>query len=1198
MPLNLDSFRNIANSTYISLKDIAIQGTGKEATTALGNLIFSAGKKANKAVMDAFKAALENEYGAMGTHAFDTIVGSRSQMKKSLRACDVKAVLSALPKIRENRLVGEINRQLDINPKMMQLSQDEEKRVRQSISDNVKKDLDISSLKTPQDISRAAAKRIEQAIREATKESESNNVGHADLGKGKADKADATAKEPTGLSNLKNIFGKGSTSVEDQVKRGVLGAGMRINRSGTNPTLLDSLKSNGVEPGFIYRNDWSKKDTRGFMADINSQESLAALEALKARNPSLAARCAGKSIQMQIMQAGRLHPAAMAAVSEFVLQQALNALKNPHMLKYHPFCNLAKALSNHFSPQDLQKLTEDVSAPKNAKILNEAKLELFAEIRDAILSVDSKSDFYSLSPVFRHFNERHIQKLDYNESERSKTGATAHEGKFMRPERILATRKPILGQIYRLQTAASADKISAGAVTEALANDLTRIAGIPAQELTISRGQYSDGHPKIMLEAKFAKGYQDMENGYIKDGRIVLPPNARPGTKLESLGKYKAFFLLTADRDGIGKRGQNKGFVNGKFFAIDPGHSLEGNGKYLDIADDFSFKDTYGASSKPRFNNFSVFDDDTRFAKFQGLVELRKTKESGAFDSLFAEYRTAFDPDAQGIDEAERQLRLEIHAEIDKKEAEFKQQLDRLLSIGGMQLELYDDLAADGPEMQEKAINTISHLEMLTSPTTWVSKKGKVALEHLEVKPETRIPWRAFTADGNLVFHTDRNLDGSTLNMLATLTKNAGGTFSHDNFGNIRITVSKANAEKFFATFSEENVQKLTHPAEYDARMTGGDPLKVAKDYKPIEFKHVPGPNPPLKSSQLPEHIEVEVNGKLVNIPKIHYVDMATTGPSATRPRSVDELRASLGDRIRQGLEIIQALRDGKTSRFAPTMGNIVAVTHALHALALQQGQYMYRGAFSVADPDGNIARWLDKAEGLYPRASTHAKPYHSLIVDGHRNEARGLDVPVGMGGLLNGMRTFHYFTIPDTDHIQDAGGSGPRRRLYLKCETYGVFVNKISSENAKASIGKDMKTRGYEFGDVTESILHGLSLFKSYFTPKEAPGIQKENLLDAQKNVIDEAERKLVEAERKLVGSGLTGINERLLAGGVHKGGGIRMLIDNIGDIIDNHMPEDEEARNRVIQVFDELFEELSRIAATLPGDTTQRLGNEIMID
>ena len=42
-------------------------------------------------------------------------------------------------------------------------------------------------------------------------------------------------------------------------------------------------------------------------------------------------------------------------------------------------------------------------------------------------------------------------------------------------------------------------------------------------------------------------------------------------------------------------------------------------------------------------------------------------------------------------------------------------------------------------------------------------------------------------------------------------------------------------------------------------------------------------------------------------------------------------------------------------------------------------------------------------------------KPYQQMTVDGHLNMPRGYDVPPGAGGLLNGMRTFHYFTIPDT---------------------------------------------------------------------------------------------------------------------------------------------------------------------------------------
>ncbi len=1196
MAINLDTFRNVANSAFFSSRDIAIKGEGANATARLGNYVFSAGAKANKAVMDAFRSALENEYGALGTHAFDTVLGSRDQLRKSLRACDVKTVLSRLPQIRENRFLGEIDRQLDVNPKMMQLSDEDAARVRDEIHANLTKNIDLASLKTPHDVSAAAAKRIEHAINSILEDR--SRIGTVGIGNAHAESDAATSTEPTGLRNLKNVFETGSTSVEDQIKRGVVGVGMRINRSETNPVLLEKLKTNGVEPGFIYRNDWSKDDTRGFMADIKSPESRNILENLKERNPELAHLCKGESLREQIMLAGRAHPAVMAAVAEFVLQHAAIALLQPEHLKYHPFKDLANALNNHFCPGDIQRLTEGFDDPKNAEIVKEAKIELFAEIRDAILNVDQECDFYQTSPVFAHFSERHIQKLDYNENDRSKVGAAAHEGKFMRPERILATRKPILGQIYRLQTAASSDSISAGAVTEALANDLTRLAGVPAQELTISRGQYSDGHPKLMLEAKFAKGYKDMEAGYIKDGRIVQPPRSYPHEKPESLGKYKAFFLLTADRDGVGKRGQNKGFVGGKFFAIDPGHSLEGNGKYLDISDDFSFRDTYGRSTKPRFNNFSVFDDDTRFAKLSGLIELREIAKSGAFDKLFADYRAAFDPKEEGISDAEKALREKIHSEIGAKETEFKQQLDRLLKIGSVQLKLYDALAETGhpsmptSKLQESAINTISHLEMLTSPTTWVSKKGKVALTHLEVRPETRIPWRAELVGTDLIYHCDKPLDGSTVDMLETLAARAGVKYEYDNWGNSRLVVPQGAAEKFFAVFSEEHVQNLTHPEEASARRTGEDSLKVAKDYKPVAFVKVPDPHPPLTASQLPDELDIFVDGSVIKFPKIHYESMVTSGPSDIRPRSVGELRASLRARIQRGNDIMRAVREGNLDLFDATMDNVVALTHALHARAIKQGHFMYRGSFSISDPDGMLARWLDKCSNLYLRTSTHARPMHSLEVDGHLNMPRGLDVPNGMGGLLNGMRTFHFFTLPDTRHLMDAGGNGPRRRLFLKCETFGIFCSTANFHPYRKADAKSegMKTRSYRPGDVIESILHGGSLFTSYFTDKEAKGIHKEDLLAATKNAIDVAEANL-----KAIGEDRLAYT--LMIGISGNGGGIRQLIDNIAAILED-LPADENKRAEVTEILEDMVEAIIRSTSHLEGELGHRLGGELMID
>ena len=1196
MPLTINDFTRVAESAFFSSRDITIKGEGKDATAKLGNFVFSAGKTANKAVMAAFKEALEKEYGELGTHAFDTVLTSRVGLNKSLRASDVKATLSKLQFIREQRFINELGRQLDTSPKFQSLPDRAQTEIRKSLMEKTFAGCRLEKCNTQAELTAMVKSRIDRAIVAHEEFGTLDRNQQHELGPRKKVEQGFKSNQATGLKNLETVMGMRDASVEDQIKKGYLGKGLLINRSETSPMLLEKLKTNGVEPGFIYRNEWSKDDTRGFMADINSESSKAALQALKDADPAFAAKCEGKSLRAQIMLAGRAHPAGMAAVSEFVIETAAQLVRSGMDAGNHPFAQLARALKAHFTNTgDIACLANGINDPKNAALLKETKMELFAQIRDAVMGIGPDDDFYAASPIFRHFSERHIMKLDYNEGDKFSGPDKGSAGTFRRPERILASRKPILGTIYRMTSRQSANTINAGAVTEALANDLTRLAGVPSQELSIVRGQYSDGKPKLMLEAKFAKGYKDMEDGMLKDGRAV-PPKGRDGKQgpaPEPLGKYKAFFLLTADRDGIGKRGQNKGFIDGKFFAIDPGHSLEGNGKYLDISDDFSFRDTYGKSSKPRFNNFSVFDDDTRFAKLSGMMQLREVARSGAFKTLFDDYKAAFNPNEPGIDDAEKEMRQKVCAEIDAKKAEFDQQFARLEKIFGMQIELCDRLAGDGKAVQEKAVNTLSHLEMLSSPTTWVSKHGKVALNHLEVRPETRIPWRAGVDGDNIVYHCDKPLSADTHKLLAAMAKGTGATIETDALGITRITVAKGDAEKFFAAFSEENVQKLTHPEEYAARQGGGDPLKVAKDFKPAPYVKQKDTRPPLTSEQLPDVLEIELGGEKVQYPKVHYERMATTTSSISRPRTVEQLKAFLEARAKRGAEILTALREGDVNRFEPSRENVIAVTHALHHAALRQGQYMYRGAFSIADKDGNIARWLDSSPDIYARASTHAVPYHEMTVDGHRNEARGWDAKSeGMDGLLNGMRTFHYFTIPDTDHLNEKdGGSGPQRRLYLKCETFGVFVNTIKSGNAKASFASGMKTRSYKFGDLVESIAHGLSLFSSKFTPKEMPGIHKENLLVSQMKVFDDT-------ERKLVGAGLHDISELLFARDVRDGGGIKQLIDNLGDIYENHMPEDPEKRAQAAEILDGLLEDLAEVSASLPGSEVQRLGNEIMID
>ena len=811
MPINLDTFTHLANSTIFGSRDLVVQEAKTPQDAKLGHIFKSAGTEVNDATMQAFKKALEERYGVFGTHAFDYVVGTRAQLHKSLRVCDIKKAISSLETIKYNRFINELSRQLDTTPAFQSLDKTVKLTLRKSLKASfATSPAELAGCTTQEDISTLVANIIEKAI-ESKKAKVGGTLQQSTFGARMELEPSFAANEPTGLSLLSKsslMFKGWMTSVEDRVKNGALGAGMRINRSSTNPVLLEKLKTNGVEPGFIFKNDWSLDDTRGLMADIHSANAKTQLLALVSKLPSLAeAKRKGASMLELGMLAGRAHPAGMAYVAEYMLRRDIGNENTP----------IGKAFKAKFP--DMAK--DDIFPPDNSELndtqkanLAKVKSALFVQIRDATMSVKAGSPDYDKSPIFKHFSDRNIAKLDYNEGDKRMSLHSASGGHFRLPERVGIKGGAVKGFFYRNFRLTTADSASAGAVSEALANDITRVLGVPAQELSIVRVQYSDGHPKLMLAAKFADGYKDLEDGYLRDGHLVSPD----GTPLEALGKYKALFLALADRDAIGSHGQNKGMIGGQFFAIDPGHSLEGNGKDLEIKDNLSFTDKKSGGVTKRFTNFSVFDDDTRFAKLQGVLKLRDLERTGSLKSLFESYKNEFDPNARGIDYTERQLRQKITDNINRMEREFHENANRILDVCKPQLALYYALAANGPALQEKAIETIENLEKLTSPTTWQSPNGEVKLKHLSVIEETRIPWSAKLDGGNLVYSSSKPVDAKGLERLTQFAQSAGVKLEFDGDRPL-LKIPLAGAEKALDSFSEINVIRATHLEEGKERV-------------------------------------------------------------------------------------------------------------------------------------------------------------------------------------------------------------------------------------------------------------------------------------------------------------------------------------------------------------------------------------------
>lgn len=740
MPVNLQTFTGFATDHTIHVaKNIHVHGADGQMEVGSASLKQTLGRdlKANQRTMAAFRNCLSNEYGVFGEHAFDAVLGARADVGKTLRAKDIASVMRVLNPtdtgaVRQamiaSRFANEASRQAETNPRAVaaNVTGALKERLQACFENDLFFARAVRGCENQAELSRLIEGKVNAILDMNELPGVRRTLAVDAAGAGAA--AGIPAETPHGLRAFAagvDTFGVGETSVEDRVRSGAFGVGMRVNENGVK-YVFEKLKTSGVEPGFIVRKDWTAADTQTMMTDGTDLDQ----------------------------------------VARTVLEQ---------------------------------RLGRPLTAQDDVRAL---KAQHFVAIRDAAMA--------GVGNV-RRLTERHIVKLDYNENDRRVRHDAAHIGTFRLPVRNAIKGGAFKGAFFRAFRLTTANEASAGAVAEALANDLTRAMGVPTQELSLVKGRYSDGHEKLMLVSKFAHGYRDFDGNFLKDGRLVGRQDAHGNVieQPEDIGRYKAMFLLLADRDAVGSHGQNKGIVNGHFFAIDPGHSLEGNGAALEIHDDFSFKDTQGGVFEKRFLNFSVFDDSNRSEKLKGMVAIRDAFVRGDFDNIFNAYAVRFPADDPHADQA---LSQAIQTRIREMRAEFNGQYDRMMGVFGGQLAVYDHFLALTPGDDATAcrvIDAVENLERLTSPTVATSKHGEVQLRHLEVTPETRVPWKVRVApDGAVVYSCDRLPEGRKP-LLANMLQGAGVTeVEAGTDGSFSFTVPPANLPAFLGAFTEDAVRQ------------------------------------------------------------------------------------------------------------------------------------------------------------------------------------------------------------------------------------------------------------------------------------------------------------------------------------------------------------------------------------------------------
>ena len=335
----------------------------------------------------------------------------------------------------------------------------------------------------------------------------------------------------------------------------------------------------------------------------------------------------------------------------------------------------------------------------------------------------------------------------------------------------------------------------------------------------------------------------------------------------------------------------------------------------------------------------------------------------------------------------------------------------------------------------------------------------------------------------------------------------------------------------------------------------------------------------------LPDTLEVPVGNVTVTFEKRHYEKLVAAIPAKECPKTAEKVVRPLSDRIENGRAIVRDVLEGRGAFHAASTNKVADVTLALYAAALRNGEKIHNGAFSVQDPEGRLAKWLDTCPDVYVRASSHLKAYQDLVVDGHLNRLRGIDVEPGRLGLLSGMRTVHFGTIPDLDHLEDAGGNGPCRRLYVKCESHGAPHSAILDGTVAKSRSKGMSIRSAQKGDWSESISHALSFLKTRGIDPASGGARRESMTAGVKASL----KRLVE---ELKASGRKDLVKIVNPGNV-KAGGASLLLRNLATALDAAPNNPVLARGAR-----EIAEALNADSGHLHGHGYLRLGNEVMLE
>lgn len=352
MPVDFQRFLDLASRSPLLLRDVVLDensngGNSRIRFSGFFRFRFSRTvRDKNDAVMRSFRESLSSKFGAIGEHAFDSILGTRMQLHKSLKTKDIRKVYSTLTSVRAMHLKNELTRLIETDPRVVSGGP----ALRRNLM-AAAQGINFSSVNVDTEWSENLVDTARRKLDEMLSNPFVTGVAVSNrpfAGNMVRTSNEIRPDEAMGLSSLQGmsepVFKSHETSVEDRVRAGKIGVGMRVNSSLQNPVLFQKLKTNGVEPGFIFKKDWSANDTMSLMLDIYGSDSVQRLNALAGRQPDAA--MTASEIRQEGLDAGRTHPAAVAFAAEEALMRDIG----------RPDTKIGRAFAERFPDADAASL--------------------------------------------------------------------------------------------------------------------------------------------------------------------------------------------------------------------------------------------------------------------------------------------------------------------------------------------------------------------------------------------------------------------------------------------------------------------------------------------------------------------------------------------------------------------------------------------------------------------------------------------------------------------------------------------------------------------------------------------------------------------------------------------------------------------------------------------------------------------------